>query len=232
MSCPDCFRGAVLEGEPTGVIAQSLDGAYFASGGASNKRAIIFLTDIFGLPLKNSKILADSFAKHLGCDVWIPDLFAGALPSLIRNRPPVAAARTSSFVKKLQAEKKYERLGAIGYCFGGGVAIHLGATTDLFNSIVLAHPSPPSDAQLKAIKAPTAWACAEDDMAIKQPRLNEIEAFYESRKGKDDFVEYDIKVYKAHGFAARPNFAHPDVKEGFEKAFQQAVNWFNKTIPA
>lgn len=268
MSCPDCFRGAVLEGEPTGVIAQSLDGAYFASGGASNKRAIIFLTDIFGLPLKNSKILADSFAKHLGCDVWIPDLFAGrppvteaqmkalpdragvkmsflnilsliwhvlpSLPSLIRNRPPVAAARTSSFVKKLQAEKKYERLGAIGYCFGGGVAIHLGATTDLFNSIVLAHPSPPSDAQLKAIKAPTAWACAEDDMAIKQPRLNEIEAFYESRKGKDDFVEYDIKVYKgtAHGFAARPNFAHPDVKEGFEKAFQQAVNWFNKTIPA
>jgi hypothetical protein len=35
----------------------------------------------------------------------------------------------------------------------------------------------------------------------------------------------------AHGFGARPNFAYPDVKEGFEQAFQQAVDWFNRTIP-
>jgi hypothetical protein len=42
---------------------------------------------------------------------------------------------------------------------------------------------------------------------------------------------WDITLDLAHGFGARPNFAYPDVKEGFEKAFQQAVDWFNKTIP-
>ncbi|KAJ7459828.1 dienelactone hydrolase [Mycena latifolia] len=283
MSCPDCFKGAVLEGEPTGTIASEFESAYFATGGTS-KRAIILLTDIFGLPLKNSKILADNFAMHLQCDVWVPDLFAGhppvteaqmkslpdragvkmsffdilkliwtalpSIPSMFRNRPSVVEARTISvrctllldrcgdlagqFVKKLQEAKKYERLGAIGYCFGGGIATRLGASTDLFNSIVLAHPSPPSDAHIKAIKAPTAWSCAEDDMAIKPARLTEIEALYEERRGKDTFVEFEIQVFKgtAHGFAARPNFAYPDVKEGFEKAFQQAVDWFNKTLPA
>ncbi|KAJ7670241.1 dienelactone hydrolase endo-1-3,1,4-beta-D-glucanase [Mycena rosella] len=265
MSCPDCFKGAVLEGEPTGVISTEFEGAYFATGGNA-KRAIILLTDIFGLPLKNSKILADNFAKHLDCDVWIPDLFQGhppvgldqlqlperagvklgffamlklvwsilpSIPALIGNRPAVVNVRTISFVKKLQEAKKYERIGAIGYCFGGGVATQVGASEpDLFNSIILVHPSPPSDAHIKAIKAPTAWSCAEDDMGIKPARVNEIEALYAARKGKADFVDYEIKVYKAHGFGARPNFAYPDVKEGFEKAFQQAVDWFNKTIPA
>ncbi|KAJ6584936.1 dienelactone hydrolase endo-1-3,1,4-beta-D-glucanase [Mycena capillaripes] len=269
MSCPDCFRGSVLEGEPTGVM---IDGAYFASAGTDaqpSKRAIILLTDVFGLPLKNSKILADNFALHLNCDVWVPDVFAGhppvttrqlsmlpdragvklgfsdylkfiwnVLPSayslLIANRPSVMIDRVISFVKKLQEQKKYEKIGTIGYCLGGGLATRVGASTDLFDSIILVHPSPPTNEQVLAIKAPTAWSMPEDDMGIKPARLKEIEALYAERKGKVTFVDYEIKVYKgcAHGFGARPNFAYPDVKEGFEKAFQQAVDWFNKTIPA
>ncbi|KAJ7044082.1 dienelactone hydrolase [Mycena alexandri] len=266
MSCPNCFKGAVLDGQPTGIISQ--DGAYFAAGNGDTTRAIVLLTDIFGLPLKNSKILADSFAQHLGCDVWVPDVFAGhppltveqlqgvperagvklgffgllkviwgvlpSIPGMIRNRASVVDARVISFVKKLQETKKYEKIGAIGYCFGGGIATRVGATTDLFQSIVLAHPSPPTDAQLRAIKAPTAWSAAEDDMGIKAARMDDITALYAGRKGKADFVEYEIKVYKgtAHGFAARPNLEYPEVKEGFEQAFKQAVEWFNKTLPA
>lgn len=68
-----------MDGEPTGVISY-IDGtkAYFAaSPTGSSPFAVIILTDIFGLPLKNSKILADSFAAQLGCDVWAPDLFNG-----------------------------------------------------------------------------------------------------------------------------------------------------------
>ncbi|KAF8208909.1 Alpha/Beta hydrolase protein [Mycena galopus ATCC 62051] len=265
MSCPDCFRGSVLDGEPTGHISD-LDDAYFAPGGnPGSKRAIILLTDGFGLKLKNPKILADHFALHLKCDVWVPDFFAGrppiteaqmkllpdragakmgflstlktvsvmipSLPSLlISNRWSVVEERTTSFVKKLEAMNKYDDFGAVGYCFGGGVAARVGA---LFNSIVLVHPSALSDAQVKAIKAPTAWAQPEDDMGISPARLKEIEALYAGRKGTADFVDYEIKVYKgcAHGFGARPNLTYPDVKEGYEKAFQQAVAWFNKTIP-
>ena len=54
--------------------------AYFhpAPDGAPSSRAIVLLTDVFGLPLKNCKIMADEFAKRVGCDVWVPDLFAGA----------------------------------------------------------------------------------------------------------------------------------------------------------
>lgn len=78
MSCPNCFKGEILAGEPTGTISD-IQGAYYAQSSEPSTRAVLLLTDIFGLPLKNSKILADFFAEQLKCDVWVPDLFDGKL---------------------------------------------------------------------------------------------------------------------------------------------------------
>jgi hypothetical protein len=84
--CKNCVSGYVLPGEPKGTIK---DGAYVYSyapeqSGSQDgiphltgKTAIILLTDAFGLDLKNSKILADSFGERLKCDVLVPDLFNG-----------------------------------------------------------------------------------------------------------------------------------------------------------
>jgi dienelactone hydrolase len=33
-----------------------------------------------------------------------------------------------------------------------------------------------------------------------------------------------------HGFAARPNLSLPEIKEAHEKAFEQTVAWFEKTL--
>lgn len=80
MACPDCITGAFLPGEPKGII--STQGAYYSPAPlpdtSGSKRAILLLTDVFGLPLKNCKIIADNFAKRLNCDVWVPDMFHGA----------------------------------------------------------------------------------------------------------------------------------------------------------
>ncbi|KAJ7780619.1 BUD22-domain-containing protein [Mycena maculata] len=96
MSCPDCFRGAVLDGEPTGVISE-IEGACFAAGSeGKSRRAIILLTDIFGLPLKNSKILTAQFAQHMKCDVWVPEFFAG--------NPPAKAAKMNKLRMPERAE--------------------------------------------------------------------------------------------------------------------------------
>jgi len=42
-------------------------------------KAIVLLTDIFGLALWNPRIVADHLAEHVGADVWIPDFFNGGL---------------------------------------------------------------------------------------------------------------------------------------------------------
>lgn len=56
--------------------------AYLASkhtkpSDGGEKKAIVLLTDIFGLPLVNNKLLADAFNERVGVDVYVPDLFVG-----------------------------------------------------------------------------------------------------------------------------------------------------------
>ncbi|KAJ7574570.1 dienelactone hydrolase endo-1,3,1,4-beta-D-glucanase [Mycena floridula] len=262
MSCPDCITGSAIDGEPTGVFSEDIKGAYFAaSPTGSSKVAIILLTDIFGLPYKNSRLLADKFAASVQCDVWVPDIFDGEPPfrlddmkvhvrasdkpsvwgfygavlrrigPLFRSRPSVLHRRISSFIEKLQAQKKYEKLGAIGYCIGGSVAVRLGGT-DLINSVVICHPGGLSLGQIKAIKVPAAWVCAEVDFAFPEKQRKQSEVIFEARKGKEGFVEYEFKDYPgtAHGFAARPDLSYPEIKEAYEGACQQATDWFKKTL--
>ena len=77
MSCEQCTQGYVLEGEPQGTMVGD---AYLraASAEGPSKAAVVLLTAIFGLALVNSKLIADEISKRLQCDVWVPDLFAGA----------------------------------------------------------------------------------------------------------------------------------------------------------
>ncbi|KJA16308.1 hypothetical protein HYPSUDRAFT_71469 [Hypholoma sublateritium FD-334 SS-4] len=277
--CPRCKEGSLLSGEPTGSIVADFQGAYFASApepqtegaGASSESAdnkkstVLLLTDAFGLPLKNCKIMADELAKRLGCDVWVPDYFNGKplipfekmslpsragekvstwawvrlffgvllpqIPTIISNRPSIVDKRLASFISLIKEKKGYEKIGAVGYCYGGSTSVRLGGT-DLVNSVIIVHPGRFSLDELKAIKVPAAWICAEEDMYFPDSLRAQSEAEFAGRKDKPNFVEYEFKEYKgtAHGFASRPNLELPETKEAFEGAFEQTVEWFKKTV--
>jgi len=271
MACPNCVEGGFLHGEPTGTINSQFQGAYYAPGplsdGTSPKRAVLLLTDAYGLPLKNCKIIADELAKRLECDVWIPDYFAGkpllpvggmtlpdragvkislcdwiklfvtifpSLPNiLVFNRGSVTDRRLHSFINLLKEEKRYEKIGAVGYCYGGSSCVRLGGT-DLVNSIVICHPGAFTIDQVKSIKVPTAWVCAEEDLFFPESLRMASEAVFAERKDKADYIDYELKVYKGttHGFASRPNLEVPELKKAHEDAFDQIVEWFKKTLVA
>src|SRR6266852_5186704 len=78
MSCTYCYKGFALPGEPKGTIVGQ---DYFTAApndATQRTKAIVLLTDIFGLPLPNPRIIADHLAEHVGVDVWVPDYFNGA----------------------------------------------------------------------------------------------------------------------------------------------------------
>ena len=83
--CENCVKGNVLPGTPTGSIThvnKYPSDVYLASRATKpaadgKKKAIVFLTDIFGLPLVNCKIMADGLNEKVGVDVYVPDLFNG-----------------------------------------------------------------------------------------------------------------------------------------------------------
>jgi hypothetical protein len=56
------------------------------------------------------------------------------------------------------------------YCLGASIAIRLGST-DLFDSLVLCHPGTCTIEQIKAIKKPASWACAEGSLVSNATTL-------------------------------------------------------------
>ncbi|KIY64972.1 dienelactone hydrolase endo-1,3,1,4-beta-D-glucanase [Cylindrobasidium torrendii FP15055 ss-10] len=166
---------------------------------------------------------------------WIAFFFMviPMIPALYRQRPAVTDERLRVFLSKLNEKRSYERLGAVGYCFGGATAIRF-AATNAFSTVIVCHPGRTNKALIRAMKVPCLWVLAEEDTMFSATLRLAAEAIFADRNDKKSFVEYDSKQYKgtAHGFAARPNLAFPDFKEGFERAQADIVAWFKKTLLA
>ena len=64
------------------------------------------------------------------------------------------------FIPLLKEKKGYKKIGAVGYCFGGSACIRL-ASTGLIDGSVICHPGPFSLSQVRAIRIPVSWVCAE-----------------------------------------------------------------------
>ena len=82
MSCPDCFKGSLDDGTPTGEETKiaGLD-VYVArpkeAAPAGKGKAVVLCTDIFGWKLVNVRLVADEMASRLGHEVLVPDFFQG-----------------------------------------------------------------------------------------------------------------------------------------------------------
>ncbi|THG92998.1 hypothetical protein EW026_g8106 [Hermanssonia centrifuga] len=268
MACEHCTQGYIVPGQPQGKM---VNGAYLhpaPQGSITKSRAIVIFTDIFGLPLKNCKLIADALSSRVGCDVWVPDLFEGKPPfttdelvpilpdtgkpddrmgllrklrlillglsralRLYRARPAVVDARAIAFLKGIRKERMYETVGAVGYCFGGALAIRLGSG-NVLDSIVVCHPTHRSLSTIQAINIPTSWVCAESDTSFTKDLRDESERIFAARKDKPEYVDYEFKDYRGtvHGFAARPNIAISGLLEAYQGALQQAGAWFDKTL--
>ncbi|KAI0304477.1 dienelactone hydrolase endo-1,3,1,4-beta-D-glucanase [Multifurca ochricompacta] len=254
------LQGIVLPGDPKGSMVGP---NYFTPAPTDAKqktKAIVLLTDIFGLPLPNPRIVADHLAEHIGVDVWVPDFFNGkppfnvndleplmpdragvkftwaniallifkvlpAIPGMIFNRPSIVDARVHEMIK---AEKGYEKIGAVGQILLWRFHGRPSGFDDSVNTIVIAHPSTLKPAQIQAIKVPTSWALAEEDMSFKDSDVKTAQDIF----NKLNHVEYEFKIWKGtfHGFAVRPNLQVPEVKAGYEGALDQTVAWFKKTL--
>jgi len=238
------------------------------SPSGSKTRAVVLLTDIFGLPLVNCKIIADEISKRVDCDVWVPDLFdgrplfrvdellplvpikAGEKMPFMRNlrfrlaiiprlhrlfaiRAAVTDPKIDAFITKIKKEREYEYVGAVGYCFGGAAAVRLGSRS-IVDALVICHPGPITMDEIRAIKVPVSWVCAEDDFTFSTSQQNEAESIFSGREGENDWVDYDLRVYEgtAHGFATRSDLDDPKMVEAFQNSLTQTTNWFKKYLIA
>jgi hypothetical protein len=82
--CPDCFTGTIRgDITPTGheeVINGLATYVTRPDAGVEPSGSVVFLTDAFGWKLRNSRALADAYAKRVPCIVYVPD-FMNGVPS-------------------------------------------------------------------------------------------------------------------------------------------------------
>ncbi|EGD90436.1 hypothetical protein H112_01895 [Trichophyton rubrum D6] len=238
-----CIRGFIHEGTATGETKKMGDlDVYFSYPKEFCKKAgkaIVILSDVMGIRT-NSQLLADYMASQ-GYLTVIPDLFRGDRLTPAVFEPNSGFDRQAWFakygtdavdpviestIKMLREEHGIERLGGVGYCFGGKYVCRFLKDGKL-DAGFTAHPSFVSREELSAIKGPLSIAAAEIDEILTTALRHESEEILAKTK-----QPYQITLYGgvSHGFAVRGDLSKPDIMFAKEQALAQALAWFGQYL--
>ncbi|KAH7129252.1 dienelactone hydrolase [Dactylonectria macrodidyma] len=204
-----------------------------AARAQKSNKAVLYLTDAFGLPLLQNKLLADSFARA-GFTTVMPDIFQGdpaphditfdAEEFLAKHTTNVTDPVIETTVKYMRERLYFDRIAVTGYCFGGRYAFRFLAEGRGADIGFAAHPSFLQDSEVLAISGPASIAAAEVDSLFEADRRLEVEGLL----GQTPHP-FQVALYSGtfHGFGTRANISDPEQKFGKEEAFFQAVRWFS-----
>ncbi|KAK9387862.1 dienelactone hydrolase [Lipomyces mesembrius] len=233
-----CMEGYAHHGEPAGTLTKYTDfDVYVAKPSVATDKAIVYLTDIFGMPFTNHKLIADNFAQQ-GFLTVVPNLFYDdhvpfprpdnfkLFPDWVQRHQPEHTEpiieKTFEFVKKeFPAITKYF---SVGYCYGAKYVVRL-LDEGKLNAGYIAHPSFVTEEELRTIKGPLSIAAAETDSIFPEDKRHQSEAIL-----KEIGATYNIVLYSSveHGFAVRGDLSNEVVTWTQETAFWQAVQWFTR----
>ncbi|KAF2157816.1 alpha/beta-hydrolase [Myriangium duriaei CBS 260.36] len=245
-----CTVGVVHEGTPTGSLTTigSDISTYIArppssssSSSTKSNKAILILTDVIGHEFVNAQLIADQFAAN-GYLVLMPDLFHSDPIPLNRpagfdlqkwlkgppgHLPDTVDPVVSTALKELKEKYGAQRIGAVGYCFGGKYVCRFMAEGKGVDVGYTAHPSFVEVEELKGIRGPISIAAAETDQIFTVEKRHESEVVLKEMK-----ATYQLNLYSGveHGFAVRTDISSKERKFAKEAAFEQAVTWFNEWL--
>jgi len=245
----DCFKGVIAEGKSTGSVEKfaGVD-AYFAKPkGQKPKSAVIIATDIFGHTFVNAQLIADSITSSTDFLCVVPDLFAGDTlspgldfanentrktvfgPWMAKHSPPDSKMPIlRNVIKELKEKEGIEKIGMVGYCFGGRLAALFAAEDGTTTASVVAHPSKMTlPNEIEEIKTPTLWICAEIDSSFGEQDRKATEDILQKKKLKAIF-----KLYPGtnHGFASRGDVKNEIVQAAKKEALKETIMFFEEQL--
>ncbi|KAF5021020.1 hypothetical protein F66182_6951 [Fusarium sp. NRRL 66182] len=199
------------------------------------RTGVLFLTDVYGIELKENRQLVDQFASN-GFVAIAPDLFNGSpAPSvdtpgfnitdfLATHPPSVADPIVAKAINYLRKELGVSKIAATGYCYGGRYVFRSLDQDGGVDVGFTAHPSLLATEEIEAVIRPVSIAGAANDEIFPQKRQAETAAILTKIGQPFTSVLYSGT---SHGFAVRPNTSEPQQVFAKEEAFYQAVRFFN-----
>lgn len=231
-----CAKVVLHEGEPKGKIQKICDLNCYVTANYTDEstKYLIIFSDIYGLDLVNTKLVADTFSSCLGYPVIIMDILNndpfvadGSMDFqkwFSNHTPEITVSIIKPFMEKFTSTHKIEFLSGVGYCFGAKYLAHYLTIDGPINVGAFAHPSFVSDEELENIKKPLLISCAEiDEIFTDELRSKSKQILQKSG------IPYQIDLFSntQHGYSVRGDLSIPQIKYAAEKTLTDQVLWFN-----
>jgi dienelactone hydrolase len=263
---PACsLHTSLWEGTPTGTETTLPDmpnnPTYIASppspptASESRQVAILLIHDLLGWTFPNTRLLADAYAREANATVYLPDFFGGEvvpvepvlagrfgeidLPSIMaRNAREIREPEIVGFARALRGTGRYERVGAIGFCYGGWAVFRLGSQEydgegggrpgrGLVDCISAGHPSLLTERDVEGVEVPVQLLAPElDPVYSREMKMFTVRTLME--KG----VPFDYQHFPGvvHGSLVRGDAREKGEREAMVRGKNAAVAWFRQWL--
>ncbi|KAF2090640.1 dienelactone hydrolase family protein-like protein [Saccharata proteae CBS 121410] len=153
-------------------------------------------------------------------------------PWLVRHREGVSKPLMDGFINTIRTTAGTDKVGAIGFCWGGRYAIlatHEAGPGKGVDAAYACHPSLVAiPADFDPVARPLSLALGDKDGLLGEKEIGAIQEVM----GKKTGVPHEIRVYEGqvHGFALRGDWSGERDKKAMDDAEAQGIEWFKKYL--
>ncbi|GAW17380.1 hypothetical protein ANO14919_068370 [Xylariales sp. No.14919] len=241
-----CLQTFTWSGTPTGTETKlAANDAYVT--GDNKDAAVLFIHDLFGWRYNNIRLLADHYAREADVTVYVPDFFGGwvadyklvederfdliDLPKMAKlNSREIRGPEMVACAKALKAEHGFQRLGAIGFCYGGWAVCHLASKErgeKLVDAVSFGHPSWLVQEDIANLTVPIQLLAPEIDPSFTPELKKYTFATLLDLNLPFEYVHYPAIV---HGSLVRGSEKLEKEREAMAAAKNSAVAWFRRLL--
>lgn len=166
---------------------------------------------------------------------------ATLMPWLAKHREAVARPLIENFIDKVRFIPGTDKVGAIGFCWGGRYAI-LAAHKEFssgegkgVDAAFACHPSLVAiPADFDPVGVPLALALGDKDSLLGEKEVGQVKELMEKKRAGEqgERCESEVRIYpdQVHGFALRGDWSDEKDKKAMDEAEKQGIEWFKKYL--
>lgn len=154
-------------------------------------------------------------------------------PWLVNHRESVSKPIIDGFIRSVRKIPGVDKVGTIGFCWGGRYTILSTHATDPSLAVDAAYACHPSlvaiPGDFEPVARPLALALGEKDSLLGEQEIAQIREIME---GKKEGVESEVRVHRlqVHGFSLRGDWSSETDKKAMDEAQKQGIEWFRRFL--